>query len=73
MANSNKSGMQANNSTLCHTYVVSFDAKSDDRIINFSHSIEADNASQAVGSAILACRKRYIGASVDLESIVVNW
>ena len=61
------------NRTAQHTYMVSFDAQSSNTTINFSHSIEADNASQAVGSAILACRKRYIGASVDLESIVVNW
>lgn len=55
-------------------YTVSFEGISGEhQNISFTHSVEADNASQAVGSAILACRKRYIGASVDLESIVVNW
>lgn len=38
------------NRTAQHTYMVSFDAQSSNTTINFSHSIEADNASQAVGS-----------------------
>ena len=38
------------NRTAQHTYMVSFDAQSSNTTINFSHSVEADNASQAVGS-----------------------
>lgn len=63
---------QAKYSNLRRTYTISFDAKSEGGIINFSHTIEAVDASQAVGSAINACRKHHIGVSVDLESIVVN-
>lgn len=38
------------NRTAQHTYMVSFDAQSSNTTINFSHSVEAYNASQAVGS-----------------------
>ena len=49
------------NRTAQHTYMVSFDAQSSNTTINFSHSIEADNASQAVGrekSARIVCTDR---------------
>ena len=56
------------------TYTVSFDfIVAKPSVINFTHTVEAVDASQAVGSAINACRKRYIGASVDLDSIVIDF
>ncbi len=56
------------------TYTVSFDfIVAKPSVINFTHTVEAVDASQAVGSAINACRERFGGASVDLDSIVINF
>lgn len=68
MANTNKC-IDTKHSSV---YTVSFDCSSKDSTINFYHTVEAVDASQAVGSAINACRKHHIGVSVDLESIIVK-